>query len=126
SAASPPLPLFTAVGTGAVLASPVAVGAASGVADGAAAGGAPSPLICWVSRCRLPSVAEPTAYTIVDSPFWTSTSAGPIATVLVPARTTSADTTPAARSADASFGLVRFGNTTVPPARTSTAGAAAV
>ena len=54
------------------------------------------------------------------------TSAGPMATVSVPASTTSALIVPAARSAMASFGLVRSANATSPLARTSTAGAAAV
>src|SRR3712207_914999 len=49
-----------------------------------------------------------------------------MATVPVPARTTSALTVPAGTSSVASFGLVSPGATTWPPARTSTAGAAAV
>ena len=52
-------------------------------------------------------------------------SAGPMATVSVPARTTSAETVPAGRSVLASLGLVRPSNTGCPAARTSTAGAAA-
>src|SRR5215217_7727586 len=53
-------------------------------------------------------------------------SAGPMATVDVPATTTSALTVPAAVVRVASFGFSRPGTTTAPPARTSTAGAAAV
>src|SRR5829696_3755388 len=53
-------------------------------------------------------------------------SAGPMATVSVPATTTSALTVPAGTVRLASFGFSRPGATTAPPARTSTAGAAAV
>src|SRR5688572_13249134 len=53
-------------------------------------------------------------------------SAGPMATVSVPARTTSALTVPAGTVSVASFGLVMPSTTGEPPARTSTAGAAAV
>src|SRR3954452_4244735 len=53
-------------------------------------------------------------------------SAGPIATVDVPASTTSALTVPAGTTRLASLGFSRAGTTTAPPARTSTAGAAAV
>ncbi len=49
-----------------------------------------------------------------------------MATVLVPASTTSADTVPGAVSRVASPGLVSPAATTAPSARTSTAGAAAV
>src|SRR4051812_50035738 len=49
-----------------------------------------------------------------------------MATVLVPARATSALIVPAGTVSVASFGLVSPGTTTAPPARTSTAGAAAV
>src|SRR3954465_7225790 len=49
-----------------------------------------------------------------------------MATVSVPARTTSALTVPAGTVSAASSGLVRPGATTPPAARTSTAGAAAV
>src|SRR3954470_23817933 len=49
-----------------------------------------------------------------------------MATVLVPARVTSALIVPAGTVSVASFGLVSPGTTTAPPARTSTAGAAAV
>src|SRR3954447_25768764 len=49
-----------------------------------------------------------------------------MATGLVPARTTSAEPGPAGTAADFSSGLVRPWITGVPPARTSTAGAAAV
>jgi hypothetical protein len=72
------------------------------------------------------SSAEPIAYTIVAVPSARFRSAGPIATVSVPASTTSAFTEPAGRSALASLGLVRSSKTGLPPARTSTAGAAAV
>src|SRR3954449_5762267 len=49
-----------------------------------------------------------------------------MATVGVPARTTSAETVPAGTVSDFSSGLVSPWITGVPPARTSTAGAAAV
>src|SRR3954468_18013043 len=52
-------------------------------------------------------------------------SAGPIATVSVPATTTSVLTVPAGTVRPASSGFFRPGTTTAPPARTSTAGAAA-
>lgn len=63
---------------------------------------------------------------MVAVPSFRFRSAGPMATVSVPASTTSASTEPAATSAFASFGLVRPSKTGLPPARTSTAGAAAV
>src|SRR3954468_9185714 len=60
-----------------------------------------------------------------EVPSASERSAGPNQTVDVPARTTSALTVPAGATRLASLGFSRPGTTTVPPARTSTAGAAA-
>ena len=79
----------------------------------------------WTASLRLFAEALPHAYTMVLVPSLRVTSAGPMATVVLPARTTSADTVPAAVTRDFSFGLVSPVMTAVPPARTSTAGAAA-
>ena len=77
------------------------------------------------TSASVPSSALPTACTKVALPSARSRLAGPSATVVVPASTTSADTVPAGMFSTPSCGLVTPARTTVPPARTSTAGAAA-
>jgi hypothetical protein len=77
------------------------------------------------TRVSVPSAALPTACTNVAEPSARSRFAGPMATVEVPASTTSAFTVPAGTVSEPWFGLVTFDRTTAPPARTSTAGAAA-
>src|SRR6478735_3635533 len=62
---------------------------------------------------------------MVCVPSATVTSAGPITGVVVPAAATAAGTVPGSRVRVCSFGLARLVTTAVPPARTSTAGAAA-
>ncbi len=83
------------------------------------------PLMTWTASARVFGSALPHAYTIVLVPSARVTSAGPRATVVVPASTTSALILPVSSVALASLGLTRPGNATVPLARTSTAGAAA-
>jgi hypothetical protein len=51
---------------------------------------------------------------------------GPITGCVVPVAATAADTVPAGTTSDCSSGFDRFVTTGLPPARTSTAGAAAV
>ncbi len=62
---------------------------------------------------------------MVDEPAVTATSAGPITGSVVPVAATVADTVPAGSSRACSSGFDRFDTTAFPPARTSTAGAAA-
>jgi hypothetical protein len=57
----------------------------------------------WATTLRALSVAEPIAYTIVEVPSPSARSVGPIATVSVPASTTSALAVPASTSALASL-----------------------
>ena len=66
------------------------------------------------------------AWTKVAEPSLRSTSAGPMTGSVVPAAATAADTEPAGTVSSFSLGLVRFWITGLPPASTSTAGAAAV
>src|SRR4051794_6801334 len=95
------------------------------VPPGTPAGAECPPLIVWTASWN-PAAWDPHAYTIVVAPSARLRSAGPRATVVVPARTTSALTVPAGTVKDASSGFVSPGATTAPSARTSTAGAAAV
>src|SRR5689334_9825032 len=103
SAARPPLPALT----------PCGICACTGSRD-------------WVTNCSVLPLAEPIAYTTVACPAFSVRSAGPITGLVVPATATAADTGPEARSAVRWPGFVSPVKTGSPPARTSTAGAAAV
>jgi hypothetical protein len=84
-------------------------------------------VIVCTARARLSSSRLPYAYTMVLTPSATATSAGPISTgSVVPAAATPAEMVPAGRLRMASSGLTRAFTTGAPPARMSTAGAAAV
>lgn len=96
------------------------------VPEGTPSGLECSPSISCTASSSVPSSALPHAYTTVRAPSPTVTSAGPITGSVVPASATAADTVPAGRSRLASSGFARPETTADPPARMSTAGAAAV
>ena len=93
--------------------------------EGTPAGALCRPEIVCTASLRLFASRLPHAYTIVLTPSATFTSAGPMTGVVVPAAATEAETVAAGRLRICSFGFTRPEITAVPPASTSTAGAAA-